>query len=87
MSREVIEQAFWNRIQNPSNLEGLCITIFHKGKVFGVDIHPDATEDLLKLEIDTPEGKGIPLHNFIQQYLTPALWHLKRNLEDSDATP
>jgi hypothetical protein len=79
----IVEEALWNRIQNPNGLEGLAITVFHKGKILGVDMHPDAIKDLLKIDFDAPEGEGIPAHNFIQQYLVPAIHHLKCMLEES----
>ena len=62
--------------------EGLFLTVLHGGKVFGVTIDPQATKELLAIDVNAPEGEGIPLHNFIQRYLTPALAHLKNNLEE-----
>jgi len=46
-----------------------------------VTIDPSAMKDLLAIDIDAPEGEGIPVHNFIQRYLVPALHHLKQELK------
>jgi hypothetical protein len=80
MSLELVQSSLIEHAK--SGKEGLCITILHKGKIVGVDMDPSATQALLKIDFDAPEGEGIPAHNFIQQYLMPAVCHLKNELEE-----
>jgi hypothetical protein len=79
VSTEILKKAIFQHAE--SRFEGMALTVFYKGKVLGVDFHPDVTKDLLAIDTDPPEGQGIPLHNFIQRYLTPALAHLKAKME------
>jgi len=82
MSIELLQDVLRERAARGE--EGLLITVIYKGKLVGVTIDPCAIKDLLAIDVDAPEGEGIPLHNFLQRYFTPALNHLKYHLEDEE---
>lgn len=59
-----------------SGMEGLCITVLRKGKIVGVDIHPEWEERL----------KQHGFEMFAKMYLEPAFAQLQQQIEWQDGS-
>ena len=76
----IVHQALYARVINPENKEGLAITIFKDGRVFGVDIDLAYEERLRKIVFEGPLSKE--WHDFAARFLSPAFAHLQQMLDE-----
>lgn len=72
MSRELLQSSL--EAHAASGKEGLSITVLRKGRVFGVDVHPDWDRDLL----------GRSFEDFVKMVLEPAFSQLRQEIEAQD---